>query len=447
MEAISSFFWLLVTMSVIVGFHEFGHFQVARWVGVQVTRFSLGFGPRLFSRTDRHGTEFQVAAIPLGGYVKMTDTREGDVDPSNWSRAFDRQSVGRRMAVVAAGPGANIVLTVVLFWLVAIIGTPFYAAKVGEASAALQSMGLRTGDVVTAVDGQTVADAETLNTELLSAAIDRRDALLRVEGADGSQRSATLPYSKLPRTASTVEAFNAYRFPLAHELVPAVIGVLPAQSPNQSRLQAGDRLLQLNGVPVRYWHELAPVLRTLPATATTVSAAIERDGLRKSVDLTLLRTPDSATPKLGIQAVTQAPKADGVQRLNPLTAVPKALRDTWAATRMMGDMAYKAFTGKLELNLTVAGPVTTARVSNAVAQSGAAQYLKLLALLSLSVAILNLLPIPVLDGGHLLYYLIEWVKGSPVHERIQRLGNAVGLALIFSLMGLAFFNDFVNNFR
>ncbi len=447
MEVISSFFWLLVTMSVIVGFHEFGHFQVARWVGVQVTRFSLGFGPRLFSRTDRHGTEFQVAAIPLGGYVKMTDTREGDVDPSNWSRAFDRQSVGRRMAVVAAGPGANIVLTVVLFWLVAIIGTPFYTAKVGEAPAALQSMGLHTGDVITAVDGEAVTDADALNTELLSAAIDRRDALLSVKRTDGSQRTAVLPYSKVPRTASTVEAFNAYRFPLAHELVPALIGALPAQSPNQGRLQAGDRVVQLNGQAVRYWHELAPLLRTLPTTATSVRAVIERDGRRETVDLALQRTPESTAPKLGIQAAVVAPSADGVQRLNPLAAIPKALSDTWDATRMMGDMAYKAITGKLELNLTVAGPVTTARVSNAVAQSGAAQYLKLLALLSLSVAILNLLPIPVLDGGHLLYYLIEWVKGSPVHERIQRLGNAVGLALIFSLMGLAFFNDFVNNFR
>ena len=448
-EFLQSAFWLVVTMTILVGFHEFGHFWVARKVGVKVRTFSIGFGPKLASRFDRHGTEFQVAALPLGGYVKMVDTREGAVDSQDVSVAFDKQSVGKRMAVVAAGPIANILMTIALFWLIAMIGTPVFTPKVAAVPASMQSTGLQVNDVITKVNGAPVDDSESLNMSLLTLAIERQDAQLSVEGTDGSQRTVVLPYSSVPATASTPETLGTYRFLQAHEAAPAVIGSVLDTSAAAAFVRAGDRIVAINGQPVKFWHEIAQSLATIPVQqGTTVQLEIDRQGERLTRDVALVHNAEQNRWVLGVTLDPNAfqAKPDHIRRLNPLTALPAAFVQTWDATKLMGELVSKAVRGKLELNLTVAGPVTTARLSNAVAKSGLAQYLKLLALLSLSVAILNLLPIPVLDGGHLLYYLIELAKGSPVSEKVQAIGNAVGLALIFSLMGLAFFNDFVNNF-
>ena len=450
MEWLSSIFWLIVTMTILIGFHEFGHFWVARRAGVKVTKFSIGFGPKLFSRFDRKGTEFQVSALPLGGYVKMTDTREGNVAAADEGVAFDRQSVWKRIAVVAAGPGANILLTLVIFWIVAMIGTPMFKPTVAFMAPTAASTGLQVGDTVTAIDGVAIRSTEDMQGALLNHAIDRTDAKLTVASKSGAERQITFPYSTISRDKSTPEAIGQFAFVGPNDLLPPIVDKVSDGSGAVGKLESGDRITRINGAPVQYWHEVSQTVAAATKDATSapvLSVQVDRNGSLRDVSIPLTRAEDGRwIMGVAVKAEQGKAKPDFVDRLNPIAAIPAAFAQTWNATKLMGSMAAKAFSGKLELGLTVAGPVTTARVSNSVAKSGAAQYLKLLALLSLSVAILNLLPIPVLDGGHLLYYLIELVKGSPVSEKVQAFGNAIGLALVFSLMGLALFNDVLNNF-
>ncbi|WP_372015163.1 RIP metalloprotease RseP [Pseudoxanthomonas sp. 10H] len=443
-DFVGSLWWLVVSLGVLVTFHEFGHYWVARRCGVDVLRFSVGFGKPLWSRYNRDGTEFAIAAIPLGGYVKMLDEREGDVPVQRQAHAFNRQGVWRRIAIVAAGPAANLLLCVALLWVMFMVGRQDYAPVVGQASGLAAEAGFQSGDRLTGVDGRPVATWTEAAMALATPALDRRDIEVQVEDAGGGQVARTLRLSGLPETLDERRIPEQAGFTWRFLLAPARIEGVRESGAAAGVLQAGDLVLAIDGSRVESAGDVSPLVQALGERGGPGMVEVDRDGDRLALELAPRRGTDPGQGgrwELGIVlAAPQVPAYDAVQRYGPLAAVPAALRETGRLASDSLGMMRRMLTGDASVK-NLSGPVTIARAANASAKRGIDWFLYFLALLSLSLAIINLLPIPILDGGHLLYYLIELVKGSPLSERAMAAGQYVGLALLAGLMGLAFYND------
>lgn len=448
-EFLGSAWWLIVSLGVLVTFHEFGHFWVARRCGVRVLKFSVGFGRSLWTRRGRDGVEYTIAAIPLGGYVKMLDEREASVPAAELAHAFNRQPVSRRIAIVAAGPIANLLLCVALLWAMFVIGRPDYAATVGHVEGVAAEAGLARGDRILAVGERATPTWYEVQMTLLPAALDRADVPVRIRTADGDEASRELKLSRLPADMDERRLLGAIGLAGRHELLPARVGRVSPGTPAEGVLAEGDQITAVDGRRVDAWNDIPPLVQQLGERGGTAMVEVERNGERLALELAprrMEREPGRSDWVLGVApAAAAAPVKDATLRYGPVAAVPAALRETAHQARELFAMIGRAFTGRVSVQNTVAGPITIARAANAFASRGPAWYLSMLAMLSLSLGVLNLLPIPILDGGHLLYYLIELVKGSPVSERAMAAGQYVGLALIASLMGLAFYNDIVNN--
>jgi len=411
-DIVGSIWWMIVALGVLVTFHEFGHYWVAKRCGVKVLCFSVGFGKPLWSRTDRYGTEFAIAAIPLGGYVKMLDEAEGDVPVSELPQAFNRKPVLQRIAIVAAGPIANLVLCVALLWAMFVIGRQDYSATVGQVRGLAAKAGFVAGDRIQAIDGQAI------NTW--------GDALQAMT------------------TAENVAGLSGFAW--QHQLAPALVETTKPDSPASKVLVAGDLITAVDGDPVRSFGDISPLVQKLGARGGAAMIEVERNGERLALDIAPVWTRDPDSGKeywtLGIPPPAQLKPAtyDAKQQFGPLAAIPAAFRETGKLASGSLGMIRRMLTGQASIK-NISGPITIAQVANATAKRGVDWFLYFLALLSLSLAIINLMPIPVLDGGHLLYYLIELVKGSPLSERAMATGQYVGLAMLASLMGLAFYND------
>ena len=447
-EFLGSLWWMLVALGVLVTFHEFGHFWVARRCGVKVLRFSIGFGRPLWTRHGKDGTEYVVAALPLGGYVRMLDEREDHVPTHQLDQAFNRKPVLQRMAIVAAGPAANLLLAFALLWAMLVIGRPDYAPVVGKATGIAAQAGLRSGDRILSVGERETPTWSEAGMALTVAALDRQPVALRVQRAEGDEVTRTLALDRLPSKIDELRAIEATGLVARHQVRAALVGTINQGSPAWGVLAEGDRITAVDATPIAGFDDIAPAVAALAARGGPGMVEIDRDGVRLALEMTPapITYPDgSRRPGLGItNAATSAPKTDAVLRMGPLAAIPGAFRETGFQIRQLYEMVGRAFAGKVSVQNTVAGPLTIAQAANDFASRGTAWFLNFLALLSVSLALINLLPIPVLDGGHLLYYLIELATGRPLGERAMAVGQYLGLALVAGLMGLAFYNDILH---
>lgn len=451
-DIVGSIWWLIVSLGILVTFHEFGHYWVARRCGVRVLRFSIGFGKPLWKRVGRDGTEYVIAALPLGGYVKMLDEREADVPAEQLHEAFNRKSVSQRIAIVAAGPAFNLLLCLFLLWGMFLVGKGDYQPVIGRADKVAAEAGFREGDRILSIDGQDMQTWTHVGMSLIGAALDRRTVLIEVQDAEGHTQSRSLELGRLPQGLKESSLMPAIGLVPQQVLLPPVIGEVAAGTPAAlAGLERGDRIRSIDGQPLRSWDQITPRVVAAAAAGRPASIGFERAGVFNEVALTPAPNPDASSDAtqppyiLGLRPKPATATHDAVLRYGPMDAVGASFRETWRLTTVTFGMLYRMVTGVASLQ-NLSGPITIAQFANDSAQRGVAWFLFFLGLLSLSLCIMNLLPIPILDGGHLLYYLIEAIKGAPVSEKSLILGQYVGLAMLGGLMALAFYNDILRLF-
>jgi len=439
-EFFGSVWWLIVTLGVLITFHEFGHFVVARRCGVKVLRFSVGFGKALWTRRDRHGTDFVIAAIPLGGYVKMLDEREGDVDPADLDKAHNRKPVLQRMAIAAAGPLFNLVFAVVAFWAMLVIGKPAFQPIVAEPTGIAAASGFHAGDRILAIGDEKVVTWTDALGVLVQSALDGRPTDVTVRTADGTETVRKLALDRLSDRGDLEKSLPEIGLRLKPPAVAAIAAKVRAGMPAAAAgLEDGDRIVAINGTPVSDFSALGELIQKEAAQSPVLGFAVERGSQHLDLNVRAVQQTDDS----GTRWVTgiEAPDAhDAVLRYGPIAAIPAAFQETWHSTTRMLKLLGQIVSGQASTK-NISGIISIGQAANTTAHMGVAWFFDFLAAVSLSLAVMNLLPIPILDGGHLLYYLIELVKGSPVSERTQVAGQYVGLMLLVALMGLAFYND------
>ncbi|MGC1332166.1 sigma E protease regulator RseP [Pseudomonas sp.] len=436
----------LVALGVLVTFHEFGHFWVARRCGVKVLRFSVGFGMPLLRWRDRQGTEYVVAAIPLGGYVKMLDEREGEVPAEQLDQAFNRKKVGQRIAIVAAGPIANFLLAMFFFWVLAMLGSQQVKPVIGnvEPGSIAAAAGLSAGSEIVSVDGEATSGWSQVNLQLVrrlgeSGAL---NVTVRPQGSTADEPHTLALDHWLQGTDEPDPIRSLGIRPWRPALEPVLAELDPKGPAQAAGLKTGDRLLALDGKPLGDWQQVVDLVRERPDGKVVLH--VQRDELQLDVPVTLASKGEGKAAAgylgAGVKAVQWPAEMTREVSYGPLAAIGEGARRTWTMSVLTLDSLKKMLFGELSVK-NLSGPITIAKVAGASAQSGVGDFLNFLAYLSISLGVLNLLPIPVLDGGHLLFYLIEWVRGRPVSDRVQGWGIQIGISLVVGVMLLALIND------
>ncbi|EPJ96002.1 MULTISPECIES: RIP metalloprotease RseP [unclassified Pseudomonas] len=436
----------LIALGVLVTFHEFGHFWVARRCGVKVLRFSVGFGMPLLRWHDKKGTEFVVAAIPLGGYVKMLDEREGEVPADQLDQSFNRKTVRQRIAIVAAGPIANFLLAMVFFWGLAMLGSEQVRPVIGgvEAGSVAARAGLGAGQEIVAIDGEPTSGWAAVNLQLVRRLGESGSLQLMVREQGSTVDSPReLILDNWLKGADEPDPIRSLGIKPWRPALPPILAELDPKGPaHAAGLKTGDRLLALDGQPVSDWQQVVDSVRVRPDTKIVLR--VERDGAPIDVPVTLAARGESKAPTgylgAGVKAVDWPPEMIREVSFGPVAAIGEGARRTWTMSILTLDSLKKMLFGELSVK-NLSGPITIAKVAGASAQSGVADFLNFLAYLSISLGVLNLLPIPVLDGGHLLFYLIEWARGRPLSDRVQGWGIQIGISLVVGVMLLALVND------
>jgi regulator of sigma E protease len=465
MDQLGSGLWALlafaVLLGVIIAVHEWGHFYVARRCGVHVIRFSIGFGKPLWSRLGRDGTEYVIAAIPLGGYVKMLDEREAPVPEEQLHRAFNRKPVSQRFAIVAAGPLVNLLFAVLLYWVLFVAGSQQMAPVIGSVArdSLAAGAGLEAGDEVLAIDGMVVRSWDDVPLRLAARVGDTGEVLFRVRGgAVGMEREVAVSVTAFMHGREdgnpSAELGVAPWFPEVPPVVGSVVAEVESDSGRAAGaaaaagLVSGDRITHVNGVTVRGWSEWVDIVRAAPGRVLALT--VERNGSTLQMQMTPAAVTRDGTV-IGVAGIVMQSlrwpedwPADYVRevRFGPADALVRAVAETWDRSVLTLAAIGKMVSGSMSVQ-SVGGPISIAKGAGATASIGLDVFLKFMAFLSISIGLLNLLPIPVLDGGHLVFYLIEALRGKPLPERIQAAALHVGVVLLFALMSLAIFNDVV----
>ncbi len=449
MEIIQTILATIFTLGILITIHEWGHFWVARRCGVDVLRFSIGFGKSLWLHKGKDGTEYSVSAIPLGGYVKMLDEREGNVPEHLKSRAFNNKPVIQRIAIVAAGPLVNLLFAVLAYWLMFVVGVSAVVPVVGgiEANSISAKAGIPVGAEIVAVDGYSVRSWDDINLRFASHIGESKQLSVAVlTSASANRKVFELELDSWNVDIENESPLSAMGIrPFRPEIKP-VLGQIVAQgAADQAGLQVGDVIQKINAIHIDNWMELVEIIQQ--SAGLPLDVTIER-----SASVLLLRvTPESRVLENGdvqgvIGAGVKAPEwPESMLRTiqyGPVEAVGVAFNKTVHMVGLTLDSIWKMIEGVISVK-NLSGPITIAKVAGASAASGFEPFISFLAYLSISLGVLNLLPIPVLDGGHLLYYGIELITGRPVSEKIQVIGFKLGMALLLSLMTLAIVNDFL----
>ncbi|MBW6475904.1 MAG: RIP metalloprotease RseP [Chromatiales bacterium] len=446
-DVLLSILALLVALSLLIAVHEWGHFLVARWNGVKVLRFSIGFGKPLWTR--RFGpdqTEFVIAAIPLGGYVKMLDEREGEVAEADLGRAFNRQSLRKRSAIVVAGPLFNFLFALLAYWLMFVMGVPGLKPILGEVTqdTIAYQAGLREGQEILAVNGEPTPTWQSAIESILPRLILNEDLVLSVYDG-GLVRERSLVAGGVDASMRPEEVYQRLGLrPFQPRIAPVLERVLPGSPAERAGLQAGDRIINAAGESIAEWAELVAMINRYPEQALALQ--LERNGEVMSLVVRPERV-DGAPSSGRIGAMVRIDEAQFAAlrtelRYGPVTAISASWQRTWEMSALTLKMIAQMITGRASLE-NVSGPIGIAQYAKSSAGAGLSQFLAFLGLISISLGILNLLPIPVLDGGHLMNYAIEAVRGKPLSDAAEAIAQRVGLMMILALMMLAIFNDLV----
>lgn len=438
----------IFALGLLIVFHEFGHYLVARLCNVKVLRFSVGFGrPLIRKYWGRDQTEWVIAAIPIGGYVKMLDEREGKVAPEDLSRSFNRMTVSRRFAIVSAGPIANFLLAILLYWLLFMHGVSGMKPTLGpitpDSPAAIANF--EAGETIVKIGDELVSTWQDARWTLLSKAIERTPALtVEILSKDKQVAWRKLDLSKL--NANDLDADFLKRIGLnvyQPKIKPVIAQVIPNGIADRAGLLINDEILSVNEKEIVQWKDLVQQIQNNPGNLLVMK--IQRNNTKVSVKIIPEATTQNGKQigKIGI-----GPKIDHSKFKDLLvevsypasTAMAKAINKTWETSVFTLQMLWKMVMGEVSLK-NISGPITIADYAGKSAQMGVASYLGFLALISISLGVLNLLPIPLLDGGHLMYYVVEIIKGSPLSERAMEIGQQMGMMMLFTLMAFAIYND------
>lgn len=438
----------IVAVGILVAIHEFGHFWVARRLGVKVLRFSVGFGRPLYRwRGKTDDTEYVIAALPLGGYVKMLDENEGDVAPEEQHRAFNRQSLRVRTAVVVAGPAFNFLFAIAAFWLVLVAGEvglrPVVSDVALESPAALA--GMQPGDEIVAVNSNPTPTWSAVLYRLAASSVSDDVVTFSVEDAGGSAGERSLPPGSIGDLAEREDLLGEMGITPDRPRMPPIIGeVISGEPAEAAGVRAGDRVVDADGVAIADWGSWVRFVKERPETL--IKLTVERDGLPVELDLIPAAVELEDGQIVGrIGAINETPEGlfdeyKVIYQLGPVAAVPVAISKTYEFSVLTLKVIGRILTGQASVK-NLSGPITIADTAGRTASVGWVQFVKFLAIVSISLGVLNLLPIPVLDGGHLMFYLLEAVKGSPLSEEFMMNGQRIGLAILLSIMGLAFYVD------
>jgi regulator of sigma E protease len=440
----------IFTLAVLIAIHEFGHYQVAKWCGVKVLKFSLGFGRPIFSRKlGQDQTEFVISALPFGGFVKMLDEREISEDEKlllnhqDLNRAFNRQSVFKRIAIVAAGPIANLLLAVALYWMLMLQGTtglkPVLAEVTQSSPASIAQ--LHQGDLIVSVAGEPVKLWQDLQWVLIRHAFKTQAIEIETLDAQHTLHLNKIDISSITEADLDKDFLSKLGLKSKHPKVLPIIGSVLKDTPAENAgLQAGDRVTSVDGVMIEDWESLVKIIQSSPDKNLLLN--VQRSNQKLKINV-LPKGVDKKTGQIGASVlVDETLMADYLITVHrsPGEALLKAIEKTYETATFSLKMLGNMLTGQISIK-SISGPVTIATYAGQSAHLGINAFIAFLAVISISLGVLNLLPIPVLDGGHLLYYMVELVKGSPVSEQTMEVGQRIGLAILGLLMAFALYND------
>ncbi|VTX67777.1 RIP metalloprotease RseP [Acinetobacter ursingii] len=439
----------ILLLGPLIAIHEFGHYWVARKLGVKVLVYSIGFGPTLLKWTSKKsGIQYQLSALPLGGYVKMLDEREGNVAEADLPYAFNRQSPWKRIAIVAAGPLINLLFAIVLFWILFLPSQEQLNTRIGKVlpNTPAAQVDLHVGDKVLTVDGEQTSTWEKLNFALVDRAGETGQILMTVD-RDGTQKSVALPIHNFLKDQSQ-SALDILGFLPYRPQMPAVIHQLSEDGAAiRQGMKVGDQILSINGIKMNDWFDVVDVVQKSPEKLLNID--VLRNGQMVHLQVMPQGKRDNMGNTTGMLGVQSNPAKVNIPndykqtiQYNPAQALGMAVDKTTQISGMILNSIVKMFRGLIGLE-NLSGPITIAKVAGQSAEMGWQTFISFMALMSVSLGILNLLPIPMLDGGHLVYYFIEAIRGKPVSEQIQMMGLKIGMVLLGSMMLLALFNDFM----